>query len=121
GGVDRHGPRRSGQGRASARQRQEAEVRRRRVLRENEVSEYTAKDVQKLRQTAGVGMMDAKQALDDASGDFDKATELLRERGLAKMAKRADRDANEGTIGVYLHHQNDHPVLGVVVELACET
>jgi len=85
------------------------------------VADYTAKDVQKLRQSAGVGMMDAKKALDDTSGDFDKAVELLRERGLAKMAKRADRDANEGTIGVYLHHQNDHPVMGVVVELACET
>jgi elongation factor Ts len=85
------------------------------------VAEYTAKDVQKLRQSAGVGMMDAKKALDDASGDFETAIELLRERGLAKMAKRADRDANEGTIGMYLHHQNDHPVLGVIVELACET
>jgi elongation factor Ts len=38
-----------------------------------------------------------------------------------RHAKRADRDANEGTIGVYLHHQNDHPVMGVIVELACET
>ena len=85
------------------------------------MAEFTAKDVQKLRQSAGVGMMDAKKALDDASGDFEKAVELLRERGLAKMAKRADRDANEGTIGVYLHHQNDHPVMGVIVELACET
>ena len=85
------------------------------------MADYTAKDVQKLRQSAGVGMMDAKKALDDSSGDFEKAVELLRERGLAKMAKRADRDANEGTIGVYLHHQNDHPVMGVVVELACET
>lgn len=85
------------------------------------MADYTAQDVQKLRQSAGVGMMDAKKALDDAAGDFDKAAELLRERGLAKMAKRADRDANEGTIGVYLHHQNDHPVMGVIVELACET
>ena len=85
------------------------------------MADYTAQDVQKLRQAAGVGMMDAKKALDDASGDFEKASELLRERGLAKMAKRADRDANEGTIGVYLHHQNDHPVMGVIVELACET
>ncbi len=85
------------------------------------MADYTAKDVQKLRQSAGVGMMDAKQALDDAAGDFEKAVEFLRERGLAKAAKRADRDANEGTIGVYLHHQNDHPVMGVIVELACET
>lgn len=65
--------------------------------------------------------MDAKKALDDASGDFEKAVELLRERGLAKMAKRAGRDATEGTIGIYTHIQNDHPVMGVVVELACET
>ncbi len=66
-------------------------------------------------------MMDAKKALTDAEGDFEKAVELLRERGLAKAAKRSDRDANEGTIGIYVHHQNDHPVMGVVVELACET
>lgn len=85
------------------------------------MADYTAKDVQKLRQSAGVGMMDAKKALDDSAGDFEKAVELLRERGLAKMAKRADRDANEGTIGTYIHHQNDHPVMGVIVELACET
>ncbi len=81
----------------------------------------TAKDIQKLRQDAGVGMMDAKKALTDADGDIDKAFELLRERGQAKMAKRADRDASEGTIGNYIHVQNDRPVLGVLVELSCET
>ncbi|MEX1038566.1 MAG: elongation factor Ts [Acidimicrobiia bacterium] len=85
------------------------------------MSEVTAKDIQKLRQTAGVGMMDAKSALSDAGGDFDKAFELLRERGQAKMAKRADREANEGTIGTYLHEQSGRPVLGVMIELACET
>ena len=81
----------------------------------------SAKDVQKLRQEAGVGMMDAKQALSDADGDFDKAFELLRERGKAKMAKRAEREATEGAIGSYIHVQNDRPVLGVLVELSCET
>ena len=85
------------------------------------MSEVTARDIQNLRQTAGVGMMDAKRALTDADGDFDKAFELLRERGQAQMAKRADREANEGTIGTYLHEQNGRPVLGVLVELACET
>jgi elongation factor Ts len=85
------------------------------------MSEITAKDIQRLRQQAGVGMMDAKTALTDANGDFDKAFELLRERGQAKMAKRADRDASEGTIGSYIHIQNDRPVLGVLVELSCET
>ena len=85
------------------------------------MAEFTAKDIQKLRVDAGVGMMDAKQALADADGDFDKAFELLRERGQASMAKRADREANEGTIGTYLHIQNGRPVMGVLVELACET
>lgn len=85
------------------------------------MADFTAKDVQRLRQSAGVGMMDAKKALEDAGGDFDEASELLRERGLAKVAKRADREANEGTVGTYAHIQNDHVVMGVLVELLCET
>jgi len=85
------------------------------------MAHFTVKDIQKLRQDAGVGMMDAKQALTDADGDFEQAYELLRERGQAKMAKRADREANEGVVGSYLHYQNDRPVVGVLAELACET
>jgi len=85
------------------------------------MGEITVRDIQKLRQDAGVGMMDAKKALTDADGDFDKAFELLRERGQAKMAKRAEREASEGAIGSYIHVQNDRPVIGVLVELACET
>lgn len=85
------------------------------------MSEISAKDVQNLRQSAGVGMMDAKKALVDANGDYEKAFELLRERGQAKMEKRSDREAVEGTIGTYVHMQNDRPVMGVLVELACET
>jgi len=85
------------------------------------MADLTAKDIQKLRVDAGVGMMDAKQALTDADGDFDKAFELLRERGQASIAKRADREAHEGTIGTYVHIQNGRPVMGVMVELACET
>ena len=85
------------------------------------MAEFTARDVQKLRQDAGVGMMDAKKALEEAGGDFDKAFELLRERGLAQAAKRADREASEGAIGYYIHVQNDRPVVGVLVELSCET
>lgn len=85
------------------------------------MADFTAKDIQKLRQDAGVGMMDAKKALTDAAGDLDKAFELLRERGQAKMAKRADREASEGAIGTYMHMQSDRPVLGVLVQLACET
>jgi elongation factor Ts len=83
--------------------------------------DFSAKDIQKLRVDAGVGMMDAKAALTDAGGDFEKAFELLRERGQARMAKRADREANQGTIGSYIHVQNDRPVVGVLIELACET
>ena len=82
---------------------------------------FTAKDVQSLRKSAGVGMMDAKKALVETDGDMDKAHDLLRERGLAQAAKRADRDANEGTIGQYMHQQSGRPVMGVLVELACET
>lgn len=85
------------------------------------MAEITAKDIQKLRQDAGVGMMDAKTALTDADGDLDRAFELLRERGQAQMAKRADREANQGSIGSYIHVQNDRPVMGVLVELVCET
>jgi elongation factor Ts len=85
------------------------------------MADISVKDIQKLRQDAGVGMMDAKKALTDADGDFEKAYELLRERGQAQMAKRADREATQGTIGSYIHIQNDRPVMGVLVELACET
>ncbi len=71
---------------------------------------------------AGVGMMDAKRALVETEGDVEKAMELLRVRGMAKVAKRAtEREANQGSIGTYVHYQADRPVIGVLVELACET
>lgn len=85
------------------------------------MADFSAKDVQKLRQEAGVGMMDAKQALIDAGGDLDAAMRLLKERGQAQVAKRSGREANEGVIGTYVHYQNNRPVIGVLVELACET
>jgi elongation factor Ts len=86
------------------------------------VGEVTAKDVQRLRQIAGVGMMDAKKALVEADGDFDRAIDALRIKGLAKVAKRAgEREANQGSIGTYLHYQAERPVTGVLVELASET
>lgn len=84
--------------------------------------EISAKDVQRLRQIAGVGMMDAKKALVETEGDMDKAVEILRVRGLAKVAKRAgEREANQGSIGTYIHHQAERPVIGVLVDLASET
>jgi len=85
------------------------------------VADFSAKDVQQLRQQAGVGMMDAKKALSETEGDLEAAFDLLRERGLAAAAKRADREASEGAIGSYLHLQDDRPISGVLVELSSET
>lgn len=85
------------------------------------MADVTAQDVQRLRQSAGVGMMDAKKALTESGGDIESAMEILRERGLAKMAKRADREAAEGTIGSYLHEQDGRTKSAVIVHLASET
>jgi elongation factor Ts len=62
--------------------------------------EFTAKDVQKLRQSTGVGMSDAKKALEESGGDFDKAVEWLRLKGLSSQSKRADREATEGAVAI---------------------
>ncbi len=85
------------------------------------MANITAKDIQALRQETGTGMMDAKRALQDTDGDVEKAKDLLRERGLAAASKRAERTQTEGIIGSYLHMQSGRPVIGVLVELACET
>lgn len=81
----------------------------------------SAKDVQDLRKATGAGMMDAKRALEASGGDQERAAEILREKGLAAAAKRADRTQSEGAIGSYLHSQAGRPVIGVLVELASET
>ena len=81
----------------------------------------SAADVKKLRDMTGAGMMDAKKALTECKGDFDSAIKYLREKGLADSKKRADKEANQGTIGDYIHFQQDRAVTGVLVELACET
>ena len=81
----------------------------------------SAADVKKLRDMTGGGMMDAKKALSETDGDFDSAVKYLREKGLADSKKRADKEANQGTIGDYIHFQQDRAVAGVLVELACET
>jgi elongation factor Ts len=85
------------------------------------MANITAKDIQALRQETGTGMMDAKRALQDADGDVEKAKDLLREKGLAAASKRAERTQTQGMVGSYLHMQSDRPVIGVLVELACET
>ena len=81
----------------------------------------SAADVKKLRDMTGAGMMDAKKALSESDGDFDSAVKYLREKGLADSKNRADKEANQGTIGDYIHFQQDRAVAGVLVELACET
>ncbi len=78
----------------------------------------SAKDVAELRRRTGAGMMDCKRALAESGGDFDKATEWLRARGVARANKVADRAAKEGVIESYLHHSGK---IGVLVELDCET
>jgi len=74
--------------------------------------------INKLREATGAGMMDVKRALEDAGWDEEKAVQLLRERGAMKAAKKADREAREGIIGHYIHHNQR---VGVLVELNCET
>lgn len=74
-------------------------------------------DVTKLRETTGAGMMDCKSALDEANGDFDKAVEVLRKKGAATAAKRAERDAKEGVIVSYIHNGR----IGAMLELNSET
>ncbi len=77
---------------------------------------FTAKDVMTLREQTGAGMMDCKRALVDADGDMDKAAELLRERGIAKAAKKASRIAAEGIVSAYVENGK-----GVLIEVNCES
>jgi len=85
------------------------------------MADFTAKDVQALRQTTGAGMMDAKKALEATGGDADKAADYLREKGIAKAEKRSGREQGEGVVGVYMHNQAGRPVIGVLIALASET
>ncbi|HEV8305446.1 MAG TPA: translation elongation factor Ts [Gemmatimonadales bacterium] len=77
-----------------------------------------AKQVAALRARTGAGMMDCKKALEETSGDMEKAVDLLRKKGAAKADKRAGREASEGWIGSYVHFDGS---VGVLVELNCET
>ncbi len=78
----------------------------------------TTEMIKKLRAMTGAGMLDVKKALDETGGDIDKAAALLRERGIAKAAKKSERSAREGLIGSYVHHNGR---VAVLVELNCET
>ena len=79
---------------------------------------FTAQDVAKLRQQTGVGMMECKNALTEANGDFEKAIVILRERGLKAVDKKQARIASEGLVASYIHMGGK---IGVLVEVNCET
>jgi len=74
-------------------------------------------DIMKLKNTTGAGIKDCKEALEHCKGDFEKAIAHLREKGKAMAAKKADRIAAEGVVGVYSHFGK----IGVMVEVNCET
>lgn len=74
-------------------------------------------EIKRLRELTGVGITDAKRALEEAAGDFDKALEAMRKKGLTKAEKRGEREARAGLIGTYNHDGR----IGVLVEINCET
>jgi elongation factor Ts len=82
------------------------------------VTDITPAQVKALREATGAGMMACKNALVETQGDFERAVDLLREKGLAQAQGRADRAANQGLIDSYIHFNN---TVGVLVEVNCET
>jgi elongation factor Ts len=81
------------------------------------MSEVSIEDIKRLRQLTGVGITDAKKALQASGGDFDKALSEMREKGLTKAEKRGQREARAGLIGGYVHDGR----IGVLIEVNCET
>lgn len=77
----------------------------------------TIEDIKKLKELTGVGLTDAKVALVEADGDFDKALEAMRKKGLTRAEKKGDRETREGLIDSYVHSDR----IGVVIEVNCET
>lgn len=80
-------------------------------------AKITIEQIKKLKELSGVGLTDAKKALVEAKGDFDKALEAMRKKGLTKAEKRGDRETREGLIDAYIHDGR----LGAIVEVNCET
>lgn len=76
-----------------------------------------AETIQKLREQTGAGIMDCKQALDDAQGNFEAAARIIKERGLAKVEKREGRETGAGLLETYIHNER----IGVILELRSET
>lgn len=82
------------------------------------MANITAKEIAELRARTGGGMMDCKKALEEAGGDMEKAIEVLKKKGMAKAAKKADRETKEGLIESYIHTNGK---IGVIVEVLSET
>jgi elongation factor Ts len=82
------------------------------------MADISAELVKELRDRTGAGFMDCKRALTEAGGDLDKATAILRERGLAAAAKKSSREAREGLVSSYIHTGGR---VGVLIEVNCET
>jgi elongation factor Ts len=82
------------------------------------MAEISAAQVKELRERTSAGMMECKKALQDSNGDIERAIDILRARGAAKAAKRAERAAREGTVASYVHLGGK---VGVLIELSCET
>lgn len=80
--------------------------------------EITTEMIKELREATGAGVLDCRKALTEANGDFDKAVDFLREKGVATAAKRADRTASQGVVELYSHGDGR---VGVIVEVNCET
>jgi len=74
-------------------------------------------DIKRLKNLTGVGLTDAKKALTESDGDFDKALKAMRKKGLTKAEKRGEREARNGVVGSYVHDNR----IGVIVEVNCET
>lgn len=84
----------------------------------SEERKITAGEVKALREKTGAGMMDCKRALEEASGDFDKAVRILREKGIASVKRRQEKSTEQGIIDSYIHIGGQ---IGAMVELKCET
>ena len=81
------------------------------------MADIKIEDIKKLKELSGAGLTDAKAALVEAKGDFDKALEAMRKKGLTKAEKRGDRETREGLIDAYVHGGR----IGAIVEVNCET
>jgi elongation factor Ts len=81
------------------------------------MADIPVEEIKRLRELTGIGITDAKKALEEAQGDFDKALEEMRKKGLTKAEKRGEREARAGLVGSYVHDGK----IGVLVEVNCET